>query len=221
MQPSRVVLGIEVEHDLLSLQLLQRDLAAAVGRQGETRRLVANFQADVLPSQAAFGHSDVRDGVFVEGLALGGVAVALIEFLRADAGIEDDHAIAVAPRPSFGVSKQPRPDALALLAVGHVHLLELERVRAEGLKGDGGDHGPVYDGAEMPPAEIVGQFLLAQGEPERFAQDCLAELQALSVELRAVRRLGQPYVVRLGHAAPSPAPTVNRPRVSRPPPVGG
>ena len=42
-----VVLGIEIEHDLLALELRQRDLAVAVGRQGEIGRLVAGLDTHV------------------------------------------------------------------------------------------------------------------------------------------------------------------------------
>ena len=58
------------------------------------------------------------------------VAMPLVEILHADTGVEDDHAIAAAPRPSLGKSEQPRSHAFALPPVGHRHLLELEGVRS-------------------------------------------------------------------------------------------
>ena len=45
-----VVLWIEIEHNLLALEVLERDLAAAIGRQCETRRLVANLETHAFPS---------------------------------------------------------------------------------------------------------------------------------------------------------------------------
>jgi hypothetical protein len=82
--------------------------------------------------------------------------------------------IAVAPRPSLGIAKQPRADAFALLAVGHRHLLELQRVRAERLERHRADHAAIQKRAEMPAVSIVAQFLGAEGKPERPAQDRFA-----------------------------------------------
>jgi hypothetical protein len=66
----------------------------------------------------------------------------------------------------------------------------------------------------MPAMSIVGQFLRAEGEAERLAQDRLAQAQSLGVEGRAERRLGEVNVVGLGHGRSSSATTVNRPRAS-------
>jgi hypothetical protein len=115
----------------------------------------------------------IWDGFF-EGLALDGIAVLLVERLRAEPRIEDDHAIAVAPRPSLGIAKQPRADAFALPSVRHRHLLELQRVRAQSLERHRPDHAAIHDGVEMPAVGIVGQFFRAEGETERLAQDRLA-----------------------------------------------
>ena len=54
----------------------------------------------------------------------------LVELLHADAGVENDHAIAAAPRPSLGKGEQPRSNAFALARFRHRHLLQLERVRS-------------------------------------------------------------------------------------------
>ena len=54
----------------------------------------------------------------------------------------------------------------------------------------------------MPPQRIVGQLFCAEGEAERLAQDRLAKLQSLGVEVGAVRRFGECDVVDLGHCAP-------------------
>ena len=78
----------------------------------------------------------MRDRVFVEGLALGGVTVPLVELLRAEPRVEDDHAIVVAARPCFGKGEEPRSNAVTPLALRHRHLLELQRVRAEQLEGN-------------------------------------------------------------------------------------
>src|SRR6478752_1748944 len=156
----------------------------------------------------------MRDGVLVEGLALYCIAVLLVERLRAEPRVEDDHAITAAPRPSLGVAEQPRADALALLAVSHRHLLELQRVRAEPLERHRSHHAAVEGGAEMPAMSIVGQLFRAEGEAERPAQDGLAQAQSLGVEGRAVRRLGEVNIVSLGHGRSSSATTVNSPRAS-------
>jgi len=77
----------------------------------------------------------MRDGVLVEGLALCPITVPPVEALHADTGVEDDHAIAAAPRPSFGEGEQPRANAFALASCRNRHLLELKRVWSQGLEG--------------------------------------------------------------------------------------
>src|SRR5262249_56188798 len=141
-------------------------------------------------SQGPFGHPDMRDRVLVERLAFGQVTVSPIELLGSKPGVDDDHAIAAAPRPSFGETEQPRSDAFALPPVCHCHLFELQGMRAKELEGHGTDHLAVRHGAEMPAADVVGELLGAQGEPKRLAQDRLAQAQAFGRELRTVTHYG-------------------------------
>src|SRR5262249_8087935 len=162
-------------------------------------------------SQSAFGHPDMRDGVLVERLAFGQVTVSPIELLGSKPGVDDDHAIAAAPCPSFGEGEQPRSNAFALQPVCHRHLSERQGMRAKELEGYGTDHLAVRCGAEMPAADVVGELLGAESEPKRLAQDRLAQAQALGIELRAVRRFGQCDFVSLGH---QPFATVSKPRAS-------
>src|SRR5215510_2921425 len=112
----------------------------------------------------------MRDGVLVEGLALNCIAMLVVERLSADAGIEDDHAITAAPRPSYCKGKQPRADAFALLAVRHRHLLELQRVRAQPLERYRLLPVAVEGGAEMPAIGVVGHVFRAEGVAEILAE---------------------------------------------------
>src|SRR5579883_1822630 len=64
----RVVLGIEIEHDLLAAQFGERDLAVAVGRQGEIRRFLTDLDTHDSCSSAG--------GDCVEGSSRARIAVA-------------------------------------------------------------------------------------------------------------------------------------------------
>src|SRR5262245_41365129 len=104
----------------------------------------------------------MRNALLLEERAFERVAVPRIESLGADARVENDHAIAFPPRPGFGETQELRADALALPALRHRHLLELERVRTERLEGDRADHLAVDERAEMFADRVVIKLIPAK-----------------------------------------------------------
>ena len=116
------------------------------------------------------------------------------------------------------MGEEPRANALAAPLRRHGHLPQLQGVGAEGPHRHGADHGAVGERAEMPPARVVRQLLIGDGETEWFAQQRLAQPQRLAIERRAAGRVREGdadagHCTR--HRVSLSAMTVNRPRASR------
>src|SRR5205085_7961941 len=64
----RVRLGVEIEHEFAALEVGEREAAAAVTREGESRRFIADAEDRHVPSFRRFHRVNVtRDEMLVKG----------------------------------------------------------------------------------------------------------------------------------------------------------
>src|ERR1041384_3574947 len=86
--------------------------------------------------------------------------------------------------------------------LGHHHLLQLKSRLVERLERDRAHHDAIGERAEMLPRGVVGKFLARNDQAEWPPEHCLAQAEALAIEVGAEHGLDDGDVGFTYHAGP-------------------